>query len=195
MNDDLTTNLREIQQQLGVDVAEKTIWKWLKDLGFTNKLVRPIYEERNTPEMKLERQNYVRLYFSKTLSFRLRNIIFIDESPFNLHIIRNHGCITMILAMNGHKIVNSEAIRGSVNAEVFNTFLTATTNVLGQAEEFIFLLDNINFHTHLLDNAQSMRRSICFNKIECSPKHSPSDTRDLISRMSDATCSVIPQHL
>ncbi|KII62320.1 hypothetical protein RF11_15309 [Thelohanellus kitauei] len=25
MNDDLTTNLREIQQQLGVDVAEKTI--------------------------------------------------------------------------------------------------------------------------------------------------------------------------
>ncbi|KII66627.1 hypothetical protein RF11_14558 [Thelohanellus kitauei] len=61
MNDDLTTNLREIQQQLGVDVGEKTIWKWLKDLGFTQKkLVRPIHEKRNTPETKLARQNYVR---------------------------------------------------------------------------------------------------------------------------------------
>ncbi|KII62937.1 hypothetical protein RF11_12142 [Thelohanellus kitauei] len=56
MNDDLNTNLREIQQQLGVDVAEKTIWKWLKDLGFTYKLVRPIYEKRNTPET-MECQN------------------------------------------------------------------------------------------------------------------------------------------
>ncbi|KII67066.1 hypothetical protein RF11_14621 [Thelohanellus kitauei] len=48
MNDDLATNLREIQQQLGVDVAEQTIWKWLKNLGFTYKLVRPIYKKRNT---------------------------------------------------------------------------------------------------------------------------------------------------
>ncbi|KII63650.1 hypothetical protein RF11_06186 [Thelohanellus kitauei] len=91
MNDDLTTNLREIQQQLGVDVAEKIIWKCLKDLGFTSKLMPPIYEQRNTPETKMARQNYIRWYFSKTLLFRLSKIIFIDESLFNLHIIRSYG--------------------------------------------------------------------------------------------------------
>ncbi|KII64270.1 hypothetical protein RF11_10938 [Thelohanellus kitauei] len=100
-----------------------------------------------------------------------------EGHPSTIHIIRNHGWstrgrtpnltvrprssnITMILAMNGHNIVNSEAIRGSVHTEVFNIFLTATMNVLGQAEEFIFVLDN-----------------------------------DLISRMNDDTCNVIPRHL
>ncbi|KII62875.1 hypothetical protein RF11_12236 [Thelohanellus kitauei] len=200
MNEDLTTNLREIQQQLGVDVAEKAIWKWLKDLGFTYELARSIYEKRNTPDTKLARQNHVRWYFSKTMSFRLRNILFVDKSPFNLHIMRNHGWsrrgrtpnprvhtrssnITMILAMNRHNIVNSEAILGSVNTEVFIAFLVETMNVLGQAEQFIFVLDNVNFHhavtvpdnsTFLniisstqLANSQSARRSICFNKIKC----------------------------
>ncbi|KII66174.1 hypothetical protein RF11_11997 [Thelohanellus kitauei] len=42
MNDDLTTNLREIRDMLGVEVTLKTIWKWVTDLGFTYKLVRPI---------------------------------------------------------------------------------------------------------------------------------------------------------
>ncbi|KII63859.1 hypothetical protein RF11_04943 [Thelohanellus kitauei] len=51
-----------------------------------------------------------------------------------------------ILATNEHKIVNSEAIRGSVNTEALNAFSTATMNVLDEAEEFIFVLDNVNFH-------------------------------------------------
>ncbi|KII67261.1 hypothetical protein RF11_04179 [Thelohanellus kitauei] len=118
MNKDRTTNHREIQQQLGVD---------LKDLGFTYELVRPIYEKRNTPKTK----NHGWLRRGRT------------PNP----IVRpRSSSITMILAMNWHNIVNSEAIRGSINTEVFNDLLTATMNVLGQAEEFIFVLDNVNFH-------------------------------------------------
>ncbi|KII68574.1 hypothetical protein RF11_12979 [Thelohanellus kitauei] len=79
----------------------------------------------------------------------------------------------VILAMNRHNIVNSEVIQGSFITEVFNAFLTATNNSLDQAREEAFSLIKSN-----------LRR--------ISP---PSDTRDLISRMNDATCSVIPQHL
>ncbi|KII68011.1 hypothetical protein RF11_02013 [Thelohanellus kitauei] len=60
MNDDLTTNLREIRDMLGVEVTLKTIWKWVTDLGFTYKLVRPIQEKRNTMQTKIARQDYVR---------------------------------------------------------------------------------------------------------------------------------------
>ncbi|KII63979.1 hypothetical protein RF11_03448 [Thelohanellus kitauei] len=113
--------------------------------------------------------------------------------------------------MNGHKIANSEAIRGSVNMEVFNAYLFATMNVLGQAEQFIFVLDNVNFHHivsprefkffkyNILDLTCAIlnQREEAFSLIKSNLRRisPPSDTRDLISRMNDATCSVIPQHL
>ncbi|KII67649.1 hypothetical protein RF11_04522 [Thelohanellus kitauei] len=206
-NDDLTTNLRKIQQQLGVDGAEYTIWKWLKDLGFTYKLVCPIYEKRNTHRDEVGTSKLCRM----TEEYH------IDESPFNLHIIRNHrwsrrgitpnpivrlrsSSITMILAMNGHNIVTSEAIRGSVNAEVFNAFLTATMNVLGQAEEFIFVLDNVNFHKQSQSQIIPIFQCTTFHptrqfSIQCSPKQFTIRYPGSYSRMNDATCSVIPRHL
>ncbi|KII71119.1 hypothetical protein RF11_11002 [Thelohanellus kitauei] len=81
----------------------------------------------------MARQNNVRWYFSKTLSFGLRNILFIDESPFNIHIIRNHGW-----SRRG-RTSNPIAIRGSVNTEVFNAILTTSMKVFGQAKEFILV--------------------------------------------------------
>ncbi|KII67892.1 hypothetical protein RF11_13650 [Thelohanellus kitauei] len=179
-------------------------------------------------QTKIARQHYVLWYFSKSLSFRLRNIIFIDESPFNLYIMRKHGWsrrgrapnpivrprsenITLILAMNGCNIVNSEAIQGSVNTEVFETFLTATMNILGTDEEFIFVMDNVSFH-HSVEVPESSNFTIfylppyspmlnpceeAFSVIKSNVRRNtqPTGIQDLISRMNDATHSVSSQNL
>ncbi|KII64312.1 hypothetical protein RF11_11251 [Thelohanellus kitauei] len=109
--------------------------------------------------------------------------------------------ITMILAMNGHNIVNSEAIIGSVNTEVFNAFLTATPkrSRTGVRVHILTIPDNSNFSMHylppyspILNPSEEAFALIKSNVRQSSP---PSDTRDLISRMNDATCSVIPRHL
>ncbi|KII63649.1 hypothetical protein RF11_06185 [Thelohanellus kitauei] len=94
---------------------------------------------------------------------------------------------------------------------MFNSFLTATMNVLGRAEEFLFVLDKVDFH-HAVTVPDNSNFSIyylppyspmlnpyeeAFSLIKSNVSRSspPSDTRDLISRMNDATCSVIPRHL
>ncbi|KII68615.1 hypothetical protein RF11_11572 [Thelohanellus kitauei] len=118
----------------------------------------------------------------------------------------------MIFAMDGHNIVNSEAFRGSVNTKVFNAFLTATMSVLGQTEEFIFVLDNVNFqHGVTIPDNSNFSRHYCLPpyssilnpceeafaliKSNVRRRSPPSDTRDFISRMNDATCNVIPRRL
>ncbi|KII62938.1 hypothetical protein RF11_12143 [Thelohanellus kitauei] len=50
----------------------------------------------------------------------------------------------------GHECTQHSQFKGDSRIGqhiLFNAFLNATMNVLGQTDEFIFVLDNVNFHT------------------------------------------------
>jgi hypothetical protein len=50
------------------------------------KIVRAIPEMRNNPEVIAERRIYTEWYLNLNPQVRYRNVIYIDESPFDLHI-------------------------------------------------------------------------------------------------------------
>ncbi|KII70971.1 hypothetical protein RF11_10176 [Thelohanellus kitauei] len=118
MNDDLTTNLREIKQQLGVVVTKI-----------------PYLTGYKTRDSRID---WWVQYRNHGWSRR-------ERTP-NLIMSPRSANIAMRSSMNRHNSVNSDAIRGSVNNEVLNAFLTVTMNVLGEAEGFIFVLNNVNYH-------------------------------------------------
>ncbi|KII64235.1 hypothetical protein RF11_02592 [Thelohanellus kitauei] len=162
IDDNLTTTVEEIKRALGVNVSETTVWKWMKQEGFTYKLTRPIYQRRNDADVKASRVEYIRWYTSTSPIFRYRNVVFIDESPFNLHMFRSHswarrgvtpnpivrprGRNVTILAINSVNIIHCEAITTSVNADIFREFLLEIKRILGRDEQYILVMDNVNFH-------------------------------------------------
>lgn len=163
INDNRTTTIKEIKMGLDVDVSLTTVWRWLKKEGYSYKMTRPIFERRNDTDIKTQRVEFIRWYTSNTPIFRYRNIIFIDESPFNLHMFRSHSWaprgvtpnpiirprgrnVTMILAINSLNIIHCEAVTSSVNGEVFSQFLSEIKRILGRTERWIIVMDNVNFH-------------------------------------------------
>ncbi|KII68556.1 hypothetical protein RF11_10747 [Thelohanellus kitauei] len=89
--------------------------------------------------------------------------MYIDESPFNIHIFRTHSWaprghtpntvvsprgtnVTIILAMKSLNIVHCEAVTSSVNRDVFKEFMNQVITTLGNTEKFTFVMDNLNFH-------------------------------------------------
>ncbi|KII63588.1 hypothetical protein RF11_16399 [Thelohanellus kitauei] len=140
IDDHLTTTVEEIKRTLEVNDSETTVWKWMKQEGFTYKLTRPIYQRRNDADVKASSVEYTRWYTSTSPIFRYRNVVFNEESPFNLHMFRSHSWarrgvtpnpkvrprgrnVTMILAINSVNIIHCKAITTSVNADIFREFL------------------------------------------------------------------------
>ncbi|MGL6145463.1 MAG: IS630 family transposase [Macrococcoides caseolyticum] len=224
INDYETTTIEEIKTRLQVTANNSTVWRWVKKLGFTYKLTRPIYERRNDVDVKNQRIQYIRWYTGNTPSFRYRNIIYIDESPFNIHMFRSHSWamrgvtpnpiirprqrnVTMILAINGANIIHCEAITTSVNGELFQEFMRTVMRILGNEEQYIFVMDNVNFH-HRPDLINSSNFSIrylppyspflnpceevfSYLKSHVRREAVPRGNDDLINRMREA-CEMVP---
>ncbi|KII63490.1 hypothetical protein RF11_01443 [Thelohanellus kitauei] len=115
----------------------------------------------------MKRIDYIRWYTSHSPMFRYTNIIFIDESPFNMHMLRSHSWVrrgqtpnpiirprqenvTMLLAINGTEIIHSEAVFTYVNRDILKEFLTEVKNILDRTEQYVLVMDNVRFH-HSVD--------------------------------------------
>ncbi|KII61351.1 hypothetical protein RF11_12765 [Thelohanellus kitauei] len=117
----------------------------------------------------------------------------------------------MILAASRANVVNSEAVQGSVNTKVRKSLLASTKKILSEAKNFIFVMDNVDFH-----HAVTFRENSNFSIVYL-PPHSPmlntcvvvisiikfnvrrnspaKGILDLISRMNEATQGVSSQNL
>lgn len=163
VNDNITVTIQEIKDQLQVNVTLTTVWRWVRSLGFTYKITRPIYERRNDEDVKEQRFHYANWYLSLNHLERYRNVIFIDESPFNIHMFRSHSWaqrgttpnpiihprrqnVTMILAISGANLIHCEAITTGVNSDIFSQFMAQLIRIVGTEENFIFVMDNVRFH-------------------------------------------------
>ena len=224
MNDNQTKTIENTRNRLGTQACLNTVWRWVKGLGYTYKITRPIYERRNDPSIKEHRTQYIGWYNSHAPSFRYKNLIFIDESPINLHMFRSHSWamkgvtpnpnikprsknVTVIIALNGDNIVHCEAIMTSVNGEIFKQFLNQVIRILGREEDYVFVVDNVNFH-HRSDLFEADNFSIRYLPAYSSflnpceevfyylknivrRNTAPAGTDELISRMRSA-CEDVP---
>ena len=163
IDDDCTITLQSMIEKLNLSVHRSTVWRWLKALNISFKMTRSIPEKRNCSEVKLERICYADWYQAIHMDLRYKNLVFIDESPFSLHMLRSHGRslvgttpnpvvensrgrnVTMILAISAISVVSCEAVLGGVNHVIFQDFLTKLKDILGDGE-YIILMDNVKFH-------------------------------------------------
>lgn len=163
MNDNTSKSILDVKIELAIDVNVTTVWRWVKKLGYTFKMTRPIPSRRNDEDVKAERKLYVRWYNAVPFKMRYSNLIFIDESPFHLHMMRSHSWakrgvtpnpilapskghnVTMILALNASNILYSEAVYTTVNANIYQEFLAKVAGVLGEGD-FTIVMDNAPIH-------------------------------------------------
>ncbi|KII66611.1 hypothetical protein RF11_13772 [Thelohanellus kitauei] len=126
-------------------------------------MTRPIPVARNDPDVKDERVSYIGWYNSVPITIRYSNLIFVDESPFHLHIMRSHSpsrirtspnsiirssrspILTMIIATSSINIVHCEAIYTTVTGLVYQEFLRKVHEVLGDGD-YTIVMGNVPIH-------------------------------------------------
>lgn len=146
------------------NITPSTSWiaKCLKENGFTTKTIHEVPINRNTPENIAARKSYAR----EASGWEDDELIFIDESGFNLHLHRSRGrarlgdratiCtpsarggnVTLIAAISPLRgLVKYQIVTGSVNQTVYAQFLT---NLLAepafQVRSHVIVQDNVAFH-------------------------------------------------
>ncbi|CAG8788713.1 14854_t:CDS:1 [Dentiscutata erythropus] len=114
--------------------------RYVDKLEFTLKRLTVIPHKRNTPETILARENYIRKIYEKSIDIH-DNIIYIDETGFNLHLSSSRGhalCgqpaikvvetqreknITVITAITKDSVLKYSSNLGSTNADIFSKFI------------------------------------------------------------------------
>ena len=133
-------------------------------MNTTFKLVTTAPQSRNCESVKLDRKRYAEWFPGIPIDRRYEKIIYVNESPLSLHMIRNHcralrgqtpnpvvmnsrgDNITMILAVSAISVVRCEAVFENVNHLTFQAFLKKLEDVLRDERDSINVMDNIRFH-------------------------------------------------
>ena len=164
---DLTLNqlAANLVSELQITVSPQAISKALDKLGFTVKLLRVIPIGRNCPPTVQARRDFAQRYLSEAPA-DTRNIIWADESGFNLHLRRRCGRarsgqrasiavpnsrgtnISVCAAMSCEGFSHEQLKPGSYNAAAFCDFLRELFCVLRNAgrSQCWVILDNARFH-------------------------------------------------
>lgn len=148
-----------------ITISPKAISKALTKLGFTVKLLRVIPISRNCPSVVQARKIYAQKYLSEAPTDN-RNIIWIDETGFNLHIRRKYGRartghrasisvannrgsnISVCAAMSCEGFLHERLRPGAYNAASFCEFLNELFVLLrttGRSQCWL-IVDNARFH-------------------------------------------------
>lgn len=161
--DNCTITLSEMICKLEINVSIVTVWRWLKSMEITLKLTRPVPLSRNSDRVKDLRKDYAEWYQRMPPPYRYTKHVYVDESPFHLHMLRSYGRapkgvtpnpilqnnkgknITMILAVSGFGVVHCEAIFSNVNTEIFQQFLLNVQSAVGN-NDFTITMDNCSIH-------------------------------------------------
>lgn len=154
-----------LQSSFGITVSEKTVSKSLTKSGYTMKLLRTIPIGRNTPEVISARREYAFTFMNEAPSDR-RQIIWIDESGFNMHLRRKYGRalaglranvvvansrgynLSICAAMSEEGLLSHKIHRGAYNSTLFCAFLEQLCMRLQTMDRTgcWLVLDNVRFH-------------------------------------------------
>ena len=163
------STLQELRNKLAIGlsivVCKQTISRALTRIGYTVKLIRALPESRNCPETLQSRREYAQRFLGDAPADR-RNVIWVDETGFNLHLRRKYGRarignrasitvannrgrnISVCAAMSEEGFLYDRVRQGAYNAEAFVTFLENLFEKLRDAGRLQcwIVLDNVRFH-------------------------------------------------
>ncbi len=143
-------------------MSDATIRRILKEHKITTKKLYHIPSERNTPETIENRKKYVQ----EAQGWHTNDLVFIDETGFNLHLARGRGrCtigeratyetansrggnISVCAALSPKRgIIHYKVKLGAFNAEEFIIFLRELFSQLAfQSRVHHVVMDNVRFH-------------------------------------------------
>ena len=83
----MTYYLTETLAQNGITTSAPTISRYLKGMEITRKRLSIVPRERNTPRIIDLRQEFCR----RINNIQDENLVFLDETGFNLHTKQNYG--------------------------------------------------------------------------------------------------------
>ncbi|CAG8837315.1 21791_t:CDS:2, partial [Racocetra persica] len=143
---------RDLKQKLvdqfpNIQICERTVARYVTNLGFTLKRLTVVPEGRNTPETIQKRKDYVQKIYNENINI-YSDIVYIDETGFNLHLSKSRGHahrgqpairkvesnrgknISVIAAINENGVLYHKSILGSVNSEIYATFIYELINII-----------------------------------------------------------------
>lgn len=151
---------RRLPQKPVISVA--TVCKMLDAQLITTKKLEDAPMERNSDATKAARHEYATWLMEDGVN---RNLVFVDEAGYNLYTRRTRGraergqravrqvagCrgrnLNIILAISpGIGTLYYELYEGTVNGEVFQTFLSNLGDVIGEETNVVVVMDNAPVH-------------------------------------------------
>ncbi|CAG8678754.1 32975_t:CDS:2, partial [Racocetra persica] len=144
-----------------VKLSDRTVFRYVKDLGFTLKRLTVVPEGHNTDKTIYERKQYVKKIYDENINI-YKDMIYMDETGFNLHlsasrgrayrrqlaiheVVSNRGKkISIIAAMNEDGVLYYKSILGSANSKIFSDFIRELINNISNSK--FLVMDNIMFH-------------------------------------------------
>ena len=154
-----------LQEELGISVCKATISNAPIKIGFTVKLLRALPVSRNCPTTVLARKEYAQMFLSEAPPDR-RQIVWVDECGFNLHIRRKYGRarigqhayvtvasnrgrnISVCAGMSEECFLYEDLRPGAFNADHFCAYLESLFLLLRRMDRGScwIIMDNVRFH-------------------------------------------------
>lgn len=156
---------RKVQAEKHITLSESTVMRLCTSIGFTYKLLRLVPLARNDQEHIDARYVYASMFMREAPDDRC-NVIWADETGFNLHIRRSKGRslrgqrasivvpnsrgrnISVAAAMSSEGIIHHQVQFGAYNSQLFADWITNIGVVLanrGRTNCWV-VLDNVRFH-------------------------------------------------
>jgi transposase len=165
-----------------IKASESTVCRTLKAMEYTRKSVTRVPADRNTINNKNIRQTYAR----ELINISDDNLIFLDESGFNLHLSRNYGyspkntkChinvvgnrgtnVSLLCMITNDGIFSFKLFNGSVNTERFVQFIEE--NVTRSVTRKYVIMDNASIHKSNIVKAKFLEKNYMVKYL---PAYSP----------------------
>lgn len=154
--------MRDMVAEMGAGyISQSTVSRKLKKMGITRKILTLVPIERNT----VERINQRRIYSLEISRISDENLIFLDETGFNMHTTRKYGYSqvgnkayvnvpakrginqSLLCAISKEGVIGYELKEGSYNAESFIGFINRViVPYFHEHPISVLIMDNARIH-------------------------------------------------
>lgn len=176
-----------IEETLGITLSLESIRKCLKIQKFSRKRIKKIVVKSKEYYQNLKNQR--EQFIKRIKSLQIDNIISIDESSFNKEMKESYGYseigkpviqtttsqrhqkYSLLMAITNNKVLSYQIHKGSINKEIYYSFLNSMITELRKEEKnYYFLMDNVSFH-----HSHTIKKLISDNNYQIiyTPPYSP----------------------
>jgi len=163
IQDDATLTQKGIANTLalrGINISQSTVSSHLKKLGLTRKRLKRVSEKTVSSDVIAKRKLFALKYRNQSDN----NILFLDETGFNLHVSRKYGYspknlpafklvpanrgrnVSLLAIISNERIIHVKLLEGAYNTNMFLVFLQECFDLHIFGPEKRIVMDNVKFH-------------------------------------------------